>query len=294
MLRIARISFFIGIFFHLLVEFAIKPSRILLPRSPVLLLFLVYIIYATFSVFYSVDPIQSLWKSFELLVVLLFVTRLWDTFKNSKRVKPKVAAKQLANSLTYIIFGISVLSIVGGILVPDRAWRSIGTYGLMINSMNGVVPSINANNLGQMGGTLAFIGISRLMLSRTKAITGDWMLIGVGLFTLLLAYSRTSLITFLVFLFLLLIMAGRKIFITPILILYLGGSYFLSDRILQYLHRGQSFEQFKSLSGRVYTWERAIEFWKENPWLGHGFYAGHKKLSLTFPGNFLRQSIAPF
>ena len=138
-----------------------------------------------------------------------------------------------------------------------------------------------------MGGTLAFIGIFRLMLSRTKAIAGDGMLIGVGLFTLLLAYSRTSLITFLVFLFLLLIMTGRKIFIAPILILYVGGSYFLSDRILQYLHRGQSLEQFKSLSGRVYSWERAIEFWKENPWLGHGFYSGHKQIEFNIPGKFL-------
>ena len=286
-LRIARIILFLGIFFHLLAEVVIKRNRILFPRSPVLVLFLVYTMYAAVSVLYSVDPLQSLWKSFEILVVLLFVNRLWDTFGNLKKEKQKIAVKQLANSLTYIIFGISVLSIVGGLLVPERAWRSIGTYGLMINSMNGVVPSINANTLGQMGGTLAFIGISRWMIFRSKFFAGDMFLIGVGLLTLLLAYSRTSLITFLVFVFLLLIITHKKIFIIPVLILYMAGSYFLSDIILQYLHRGQSVEQFTSLSGRVYMWERAIEFWKKSPWFGHGFYSGHKQIEIGAHGGFL-------
>ncbi len=286
-LRIARIILFLGTFFHLLAEVVIKRSRILFPRSPVLLLFLVYTIYAAVSALYSVDPLQSLWKAFEILVVLLFVNRLWDTFRNLKKEKQKIAIKQLANSLTYIIYGISVLSIVGGVLVPERAWRSIETYGLMIDSMSGVVPRVNANTLGQMGGTLAFIGISRLMLFRSKYFAGDVFLIGVGILSLLLSYSRTSLITFLVFLFILLIITHKKIFIIPILILYMAGSYFLSDIIIQYLHRGQSVEQFSSLSGRVYMWERAIEFWKKSPWLGHGFYSGHKQIEFGAHGGFL-------
>lgn len=189
--RVARIILFTG-FFGLTAISILYRRSFIFPRSRVFVIFALYVLLATASTLYSPEPLQSLWKAFELLVLLMFAAGLY-----ARHIyKPENNVVEVTNALLYLVFSLCLMSLAGGFLAPEIAWRDFGLAGLGVRSMSGVVPMINPNTLGQLGGIVALVGMFRLLISAGTRIgkAGDWFVLFVGLLTLLLAYSRTSLV----------------------------------------------------------------------------------------------------
>lgn len=268
--RVARIVLFVALFL-LTIVVVIARRRVVIPRSGVFAAFALYVALAAASSLYSREPLQSLWKAFELVVALLFAIEI---FARHAHRPDRIAS--LANGLLYFAFALCVMSIVGGIMAPDLAWQDFGYAGLGSRSMNGVVPSVNANTLGQLGGIVALVGIFRLLASRESRSFGDWLPPVIGTTAMVLAYSRTSMVAFGLYLVFLIVALrrGRILFLVASVLLLASTSF--QDFFLAYFARGQSTEQLTGLTGRTYYWMLAIDMWRRSPWFGHGFFVGHK------------------
>ena len=278
--RVARIIIFIAFFFFYAYEM-IKKSPYKVPFSAPVILFLFYSLYAGISTLYSPEPLQTAWKSFELVVVLMFGLSLYQGCRNNP-----ANVVSMTNALVYIMFALCLMSIVGGVVAPEHAWREWGLLGLGERSMAGVAPMINPNMLGQLGAIVFLIGIVGWFNLKKTFRMGILLVIFTGLLTLILAYSRTSIISTIAILIILLVLMRKASLLTlasPFLAII---GMFFADFFFGYLLRGQSTEQFISMSGRIGMWESAIESWKENPWFGGGFFVGHKYVQID-SGHFL-------
>jgi len=281
--RVARIILFTS-FFGLTAISILYRRSFIFPRSRVFAIFALYILFAAASAIYSPEPLQSLWKAFELLVLLMFASSLYARHISN----PENNVVEVTNALLYLVFSLCLMSLAGGFLAPEIAWRDFESAGFGVRSMSGVVPMINPNTLGQLGGIVALVGMFRLLISAGTRIgkAGDWFVLFVGFLTLLLAYSRTSLVAFiLLFVLLLFLLRRYDLLLLAVPAVLLVWALFLND-ILEYMARGQDAEQFASMSGRTHMWEAALDAWYQSPLLGHGFYVGHKDVQIS-NGKFL-------
>ncbi len=272
-LRISRIIFFV---FYAVFLMHSLGRRFFMPRTKVFFFYLIYIALCFLSAFYSPEPWQTLWKSFELFVVFLLGIQLYQNSEN-----PLLRGSRLANAMMYLVFGICLMSLVGGMLAPDRAWQHEDVLGSLVPSMSGVVPMVHPNTLGQFAGIVALVGFYRLMMKDMACFVGDMLITIIGIVTLVLAYSRTALIGFVFICIVLMILRKRvDLFLMVVSIGTIIACLF-SDSLFSWLARGQDWEFFLSLSGRTLMWEVALlSFW-ENPMLGHGYFVGHKYVELN-------------
>lgn len=281
--RVARVILFTS-FFGLTAISILYRRSFIFPRSSVFVIFALYILFAAASAVYSSEPLQSLWKAFELLVLLMFAAGLY-----ARQIpNPENNVIAVTNALLYLVFSLCLMSLAGGFLAPELAWRDFGLTGFGVRSMSGVVPMVNPNTLGQLGGIVALAGIFRLLtLTGTRTgKTGDWIVLGVGFLTVYLAYSRTSIFaSVLLFVLLLFLLRRHDLLLLAVPAVLLVWTLFLDD-ILEYMARGQDEEQFASMSGRTHMWEAALDAWQQSPLLGHGFFVGHKNVQIS-NGKFL-------
>lgn len=276
-LRIILFATFVA-FFILNIK---KNRNLAIPASPIFLTFSFYAGFCALSTFWSPEPMQTLWKSAELFIVLMVAIQLYQA--REYRVERAVA---IADTLMFFAFSLCVMSIVGGVLAPERAWLDWGMDGLGVRSMGGVVPSINANMLGQLGGIVALVGINRLIVNQNAMSWSSLIIPLIGVTTLLLAYSRTSLIAFILILVITLLVLKKNRWIVRIIFISGIVGFLFVDFFMTYLARGQDAEQFASLSGRTQMWEAALIVFTEKPIIGHGFFVGHKFVALS-NGQFL-------
>lgn len=281
--RVARIVLFTG-FFGFKIILSLYQRSLIIPRSGVLAIFVVYTLLAATSAFYSPEPLQSLWKAFELLVLLMFASGLYAHLIS----RPENNVVEVTNALLYLVFSLCLMSIVGGFLAPELAWRDFGYTGLGTRSMSGVVPMVNPNMLGQLGGIVALSGLVGLLITANVRVEkgGNWFVLIVGLLTLFLAYSRTSILSFIFFFALLFFLFKRRYFLVFVIPVFLLVWALFSNKVLEYLARGQDVEHFASMSGRIGMWEASLDAWYQSPLLGHGFFVGHKYVQIS-NGKFL-------
>ncbi len=275
--RIARIVTFLCAFVWFMLSL-IDKQGFHYPKSAPYQWYLGFVLVAAISASYSPDAIQTLWKAFELMVVLMSSAYLYRRY-----VKNGLNPGNLMQGVMYVVFVLNAAALVGGVVAPELAWKHGSEFYDQPESMRGVVPMINPNTLGQLGGMLAAYGTVEVL--GKKRIKGDWLALGIGLLVLLFAYSRTSIIGYAMFALGVVIyyrglVAGIAVVGTVVTI----GLIF-NQAIMSYLARGQSEELFMSMSGRTATWEIALATWLEQPLLGTGYYAGHKQIE-DFSGGF--------
>lgn len=279
--RIARIALF-GVFVVAFVWRTVRLGHFVVPRALTLRIFAVYAVVCGLSALYSPEPLQTLWKAIELIVLLMFALRLYDSSDD-----PMQRAARLANSLMYIAFSLCVFSLVGGALAPDVAWRDYGLGGIASRSMSGVAPVVNANMLGQLGGIVTVVALFEAMSAPKRLQRGYLIALAIGLLTLILAYARTSLIASALIAFALMIRFKRLGLLSVAILVAATLAAIFPDAIWRYLSRGQEADHFYSMSGRTNMWEFALKAFEARPLLGHGFFVGHKYVELGTSGRFL-------
>jgi O-antigen ligase len=226
-----------------------------------------YAVTALVSTLWSVYPGWTLYKSIEYLIDLSLVAAVVTAAQT-------FAALKSLFDLTWLLLGLLLCSVWLGILVtPAKAMiPGIGLLGIQIQ---GVIPVVSANGVGDLGSTLLLIAGTRL-LHRTQHRSFYWLICLAALPTVIFAQSRSPITGMLLGLLAALLLERRW---KVLAIVGLAGALFMTltsaeSVVQQAFLRGQSPELFYSLSGRVGWWEVGWSFFRDHPLLGLGGYAG--------------------
>ncbi len=154
--------------------------------------------------------------------------------------------------------------------------------------LNLVVPSVSAN-------PLAFLGVAGI-LSCAVGLAPLWLhfngfvrtaLMGVYVYEIYLTRTRSALVVGLIIVAVSIILRARRHPLSSLTtaVVFLVGGIVMMPTLLPHLHdflqRGQTAQQFDSLSGRTVIWKAAYQVWQHNQTFGLGYYSGHR---LGIPG----------
>jgi O-antigen ligase len=175
--------------------------------------------------------------------------------------------------ITWLLTGLLLLTVWLGILLrPDLAVATgVGLIGIAIQ---GVLPSISANGVGDLAAVLLVVAATRLLF-RNHHRSFYWVVCLAALPTLIFAQSRSPAIAALLGLLAILVLARRFGLLALVGLAGVGLiSLTSAETIVQEAFlRGQTPDLVYSLSGRVGWWIPAWELFRENPFLGLGGYA---------------------
>jgi O-antigen ligase len=258
-------------------------ASILIRKRPLASLFrgvhrfmVLYTIVALLSMFWSPSPGLSAWKAFEVLVDVSFICFLLST---------PCWEKHLARlwKLTWLIVALLISSTwIGVVLFPSKAFQ-LFPDALLKQRLQGVMPIISSNSLGQMAALIGAIAVVRFLYSKREQARILYILLsGLAFVTLILSQARTSFVAFISVLGFVFILSRRWTLVPLATIVIVGMLLMLvalpaaMDGLYSYFLRGQNAELLYSFTGRMYYWGLAWELIQRSPIKGYGFYAGHR------------------
>ena len=274
--RIARVVLYITIAGLALMSFLLRKKRAA-PINTAVILMLVYGIAAMATAIYSVFPALTLWKGFEVVTHVLVAAVL----------ATRIARTEDANRIFGLIWFILTLDIAsllwGALLFPDEAFRpfldntghvaSDDTFG---NGLRGVFPKMHLNSVTQIGSILSVVAVSYLaaLPPRDKRLPAMILLIG-SLIVMLFGHSRTSIFAFTLALLVIALYVNKRSLRLAVTgsAVTLGVLTVVSGVIATYVLRGQTSEQFASLTGRLPFWSAILDNIMDSPLIGKGYYA---------------------
>jgi len=234
-----------------------------------------YAMLAMLSAFYSKFALLSLYKGFEVAAYValgLYAGTVLYTWQD---------LEDTVNIMLFVMWYLIISALMGLLVAPSLAYKFGESGESMAFTMNGVFPAINPNTLTQISGIVAVCALARICHS-TKGgrHLGELMVFGIAFLCMLLAHSRTSLFIFVAAAALVLLFYKKTKML--LLIAALGGfaSLFLAvaDYLVAYILRGQTTDQFATMTGRTEFWPLVIGWVKEAPFLGYGFYSSQRIL----------------
>jgi len=229
------------------------------------------------SVLYSPYRSLTLYKSCEIIVDVSAVAFFLSLYPSPTSMKRWI-------DLNWFMIALLVACIwLGAMYSPRRALRVLSAYGDINKNalfpiwLHGVNPIMSPNDVGFMGAGLSVASLSRILhASKQKERTIYIVSFTIGLITLVVAQSRTSLFGgFLAMISIFLLSKRIKLFVGAILFLLLVAIYSGAPSLLvKYFMRGQQTKLFLTLTGRMTLWALAWEKIRESPLYGYGFGAG--------------------
>lgn len=231
---------------------------------------LLYAVIAMWSASYSVSPLISLWKGFEVFVLVLVGICIASELRQWEDLR------WLNNMLMLLMFFFVLSALLGVVLAPGEAFARLELSSAIV--VRGVAPPINSNTLTQFSALLVVMALAYALNAEIKrGKLGIWVVILLAVTVMLLGHSRTSI-------FAGILAAGGVLYFGRhrlIAVLAAAGgvaALTLTEVVLQYIYRGQSQEVFVSMSGRTYYWEPIWKAFIDSPIFGHGFYAAQRTL----------------
>ena len=246
----------------------------------------VYGVVAIGTAAYSVYPPLTLWKGFEV------ITHVCVAMLIARRATSIQTTNELYGLVWLILTYLIATFLWGALLYPDDAFRpfldntgriaSEGTFG---SGLRGTFPKLHLNSVTQVGAIMAISAIAYLAAYPERRRKPMLILLAASLSVVLLGHSRTSIFAFVAAVFVMALYVRHKGIRITVLVsgTILGVTAAVSGVISEYLLRGQTEEQFASLTGRLPFWEIVIDSIMESPFFGYGFYAGTRML-LGLPG----------
>lgn len=198
---------------------------------------------------FSLYPLLTAFKSFEILVILLIVLAAIDSVDS----KPSAF---LDFNIIFITFIICVI-LIEGILFPGLAWRSLrGSTPILNYMLAGVFPVINPNTVGLLGGLLATFAYPRLLMAQNKVWINRALFL-IGLITLFFGYSRSAIFGFVVSFLVISVLIWKyvslnlKAVTVAVLLLIFSSLLFIPSKftlIETHLKRGQDVENIAEIA----------------------------------------------
>jgi O-antigen ligase len=241
-----------------------------------------YSLLAMLSAVYSISPLVSLWKGFEVLsfvVMGVYLSRYLSTLDDIQWGIDLICVAML-------YFSVSVIFSV--IISPAQALpKSQGMSGSIITGAQSLVPAIYPNSVTQFAALLSCLTLCQVLSpSNNGGKTGLLCILGLGGIVLILGHSRTSLFGAFIALSVILIL-GRYIITAIIVGLFVlaGMLVGVGEILTSYILRGQTEQAFYGMTGRTYYWNQVWEVVLDSPLFGHGFYAQRIMLSVSSVDN---------
>ena len=274
--RIARIVLYISLSGLALLNFLLKrisPAAI----NNAVIFMLVYGLAAMATSIYSVYPALTLWKGFEVVTQVLIAAVI------ATRIKSIEDANRIFGLVWFILTFIIASLLWGALLYPDEAFRPfldntghVASEDVFGSGLRGVFPKMHLNSVTQIGSILSAVAVSYLaaLPPGGKRLPAMSLLIA-SLIVMLLGHSRTSIFAFTLTLLVIALYVNKRslrLVVTGSAVT-LGVLSAVSGVITTYLLRGQTTEQFTSLTGRLPFWETILDSIMDSPIIGKGFYA---------------------
>src|SRR2546422_990485 len=218
------------------------------------------------STLWSVYPMWTLYKSLEYLVDVALLVAVVGAVRNVEEIKSLF-------DWTWLLSGLLLLTVWLGVLLRPEAAVLTGV-GLIGIQLQGVLPSIASNGVGDLGAILLLVAVTRLLF-RSHHRSFYWLVCLAALPTLVLAQSRSPFTGALLGLLAVFVLARR---FGLLAFVGLAGAALIAltnalGIVQQAFLRGQSPALVRSLSGRVDFWTFGWGLLRENPFLGLGGYA---------------------
>ena len=229
------------------------------------------------STLWSVYPKGTFFKSTQCLGVYLCARRLI-----SLGLQPEVLFERLNRLMRLIVLSALFLILV----MPEKSLIAGDNIGAGV-----IVPSIASNLLGSLAG-FTIVG-AILLIDESKLAKFFWILSSTIVLYATHARLSTAMTIVLTFVSLLFISARNVSgYIQKTLIIIATSSLFLLVFLLPLLQRisiaylnkyqGNS-SNFQTFTGRTIAWRAAVDYIAESPFVGHGYYSGHRLgLALNF------------
>ncbi|GAA1511836.1 hypothetical protein [Kribbella lupini] len=241
--------------------------------SPATNLYVVYVLFATATVFLLADPLGPLLRLARLLIGLVLFLMLWrPLIQTPERL---IRAHLWAHLL---LAGTIVLSLL---YAPEQAWRPLSSFGTGFRLQGVLIPMLPPR-VGEVGALLLGLAVIAL-LARKLAVLPAGAMIGLGMVLVALSRTRTAAAAIAFGLFLALLLT-RKTWFGRIAALAVPGIVGIGFLLIPTLHtwllRGQGTQQISSLSGRTTSWQYVLdeEVSLQTAIIGHGL--GNKRVLL--------------
>jgi len=167
-----------------------------------------------------------------------------------------------------------LVSVYAGMFIwPEYAiYEAKGVFGF---SIQGVLPGIATNGVGQLAAILGIVALVRILHgTKQRAIYAPLLL--ASAFTMVLSQSRSPILAFMVAALIVLFASRRflplALFGVPLIALLFSSVY--NEAVYEFLRRGQSDGEITTLTGRTVYWESSLQALRENPLTGYGANAG--------------------
>jgi O-antigen ligase len=227
------------------------------------------------STLWSVSPASTLYKSVEYCAMLGLFALAASLVRRSIRHPHNqlLALKSFFDWNWFLIF-LLLISVYAGLLIwPDYAiYEDKGMLGF---SIQGVLPGIATNGVGQLAAILGVVALARLLHGARHRVVYSPLLV-FSLVTMLLSQSRSPMLAFLIGASIVLLVSRRfwlfAVFGGALSALMLSSAY--SETIYEFLRRGQSDGEITTLTGRTEYWEASLQALRESPLTGYGANAG--------------------
>lgn len=240
-----------------------------------------YAVICVLSTAWSVFPEWTLYKSLEYLTDVAVIAG----------IAISVGSLYEYSSLfdwIWVLYGLLVCSVwVGAVLAPSVAFvPNAGIFGF---ELQGVMPALSSNGVGEMAAILGVVAFTRLILKWSTTGAACWygLLLGVSTLTLMLSQSRSAVMAFLSGVVVAAFHRNARLATLALIAVVLAAFMFSgATQVAQtYMMRGQDPELFRGLSGRVGWWQYAWNEIQQRPWLGYGAYAGGRFVVLAQVGD---------
>lgn len=244
----------------------------------VLAIFTLFSLWGLASTSWSVFPAGSLYKSLEyftqLMLLALTASLINLTIRDPRR---RSFALKRVFDFTWLLVFLLIASVYMGVVVLPQYGIIHGirnTSGILGFSIQGALPAIAANAVGQLGAILGLVSFVRLLLkSGSRILYG--VLLAISLVTMVLTQSRSPILAFAVAVVAVLLASRR--FKLLALSGVLGVAVLLTQYgqlVYEFMRRGQSENSLMTLTGRISYWKASLAAVRERLLGGYGAYDG--------------------
>jgi O-antigen ligase len=239
------------------------------PRSTPFVAFFFYVLICVASAAWSASTITTIGKALELLVGWLVICFVASGDNGPDRLRA-------AARLVLYFMAVQVVVITGLYLgrIPGFFERGAGGLSELLGARSSA-PFISANSIGYFSATL-LVCVAGLRFSKLISLQRAIFLGSVFAITLICSGSRTALA---------MAVAGagfhwtmcRHPSVRGFVFIVAGVSGMLAvGPVIEFMQGDVSDDVFYSLSGRTWLWEKAIEAYASNPFIGYGYGVGSR------------------
>ncbi|MGH8875014.1 MAG: O-antigen ligase family protein, partial [Acidimicrobiia bacterium] len=241
---------------------------------PGMLALLIYVGVGGISTIYSVAPLVTIAKVFELGVGVAIVLAATLSSDGDRRLKDLVR---------FVVFleGTLVGVAVAGFLLGMDTFSDLGPRPGFVSPLTMNSPYLHSNALSAAGGLLAAFALGSFFESSRPVERARWMgLFGLGTVGTILASGRQGVVIWVAGVAVLLWVHRRWLLAALLGPAAVGLVVANWETLWQVLTRARP-ANVATLSGRLVYWSSALDVWAEHPWSGFGFGAGGRFVALS-------------